>query len=147
MSHSFSNEKELKEYIEDNTCEIFDEDIAWLEMNFPGESGQIRPDLIGRDANGKLVIVEVKPFWHKRGANQYDKPRTAIGQVLHYATAYVQKALTDPRNLSNEQLTDTLKNVRLVIVGDEYSEPVEKMCALLNAHGINIVYISLDCII
>ena len=146
MLHSFSSEQELKKYIKDCTSEIFGEDITWFRTNLPGENGQIQPDLIGRDVNNKPVIVEVKPFHPRRGANQYYKPREAVGQVLHYATAYIQKRLTDPRDLSNEQLTDELKNVRLFILGDVYSEPVEKMCHLLQAHGINIVYISLDCI-
>lgn len=129
--------------VENNANEIFNEDIHWVEMNIPGEDRPIRPDMAGYDANGRCVIVELKPF----GYNDYDAPRTAMGQILHYATAYLEKHLKDdPRNLSSEQLIEGLKSVRLFIISDRHSNPTEKMCALLETHDINICYISLDCI-
>ena len=137
----------LLKKIETEAHEIFEENIRWLNENLPGENGQIRPDLIGVDANGNYVIVEVKSFDHIPQLSQYYKPREAVGQVLHYATAYVQKYLKcDPRDVSDKQLIDEVTNVRMFIVGDVYSEAVEKMCKFLKAHGININYISLDCI-
>ncbi len=62
---------------------MFGEEIRWVARSFRGETGQIRPDLVGWDVNGNLVIVEVKPLDPKPGRNQYNKPRQAIGQVIH----------------------------------------------------------------
>ena len=148
MSTLFANEAALKKYIMENTDEVFDEKIRLVAMNLPGETGRITPDLVGYDVNGNLVIVEVKLFDPSpRHGSQYYKPREAIGQMIHYAVAYVQEKIADdPRFLSADRFQEILKKVHLFIIGDVYSESVEKMCSLLDAYGINITYLSLDCV-
>lgn len=146
MSRYFHTEKACKDYILKNSDEVFGEKMRWVSMNFPGETGRIKPDLVGYDANDNLVIVEVKRFDPKpSNANAYARPREAIGQVIHYAVAYVQdQSADDPRFLSTDRFREILKNVRLFIVGESYSQSVEKMCYFLEAYGIDITYLSLD---
>ena len=133
---------ELVEDIKKNTTKIFREVIHWDTQHPPGNTRAIRADLTGTDGSNR-VIVEVKVFDGK--PSRYDKPRQAVGQILHYATAYLERNLqTDPCDLSDKQLKTGLKKVRLFIVSDVYEPTVEKICALLKAHGITIRYISLD---
>lgn len=134
---------ELVEKIKKNATSIFREVIHWENIQLPGEARNMPVDLTGIDAKGNRVIVEVKPFDGK--PSRYDKPREAVGQILHYATAYLQRDLqADPRDLSEKQLREGLKKIRLFIVSDVYEPTVEKICTLLKAHGITITYISLD---
>lgn len=146
MSKYFQNEQACKDYILKNSDEVFGEKIHWVSMNLPGELGRITPDLVGYDGNDNLVIVEVKRFNPKpSNANAYDKPRGAIGQVIHYAVAYVEEqSAEDPRVLSTDRFREILKKVRLFIVGEAYLQSVEKMCALLEVYGIHITCLSLE---
>lgn len=146
MSKYFENEQACQDYILKNSHEVFGEKMRWVSMNFPGETSRITPDLVGYDVNDNLVIVEVKRFDPKpSNANAYNRPREAIGQVIHYAVAYVEEQIADdPRFLSTDRFQEILKKVRLFIVGECYSHSVEKMCSLLNVYGINITYLSLD---
>ena len=147
MAASFAKEKELEAYIQENTRDVFGEEIRWQSMSLPGEDRPIRPDLIGHDTHGSLVIAEVKVVRGSTAANQYDKPRQVIGQMIHYAVAYVQEhCKDDPRDLSVEHVRDALKNVRFFIVTETLHYSLEKMCYFLQAYGLNIRYLALDCL-
>lgn len=134
---------ELVEKIRKNATSIFGEFIHWDTIHPPGERNKMPIDLTGIDAKGNRVVVKVKPF----GFGEYDTPRQAVGQILHYATAYLQRDMqADPRDLPEQQLREGLKKIRLFIVSNRYSPVVEKICALLKAYGLTITYIALDCI-
>ena len=142
----FENERDLKKYVYENSDEIFGKPIRWRsDTNLPGENRSIRADLIGDDADANTVIVEVKRLGAAE-ANQYDKPRAAIGQILHYATAYVQHHLKGDNlyDFSNKEVRDAVKNVRLFIVTPELHYSIVKMCDFLEAYGITISYIALN---
>ena len=145
----FNNEKQLERYIRDHTREIFGEQIWWIDdyKSLPGESGHpIIADLAGQgedDGSMYHVIAEVK-LLRPRSERKYDLAREAVGQVLHYAYAYISdrshttgsKVPVSPSDdLMRFQLSDML---RLFIVGEEFSQPVGNICRILRVFGINI---------
>ena len=97
----------------------------------------ISPDLVGFDANGNLVIVEVKLG---------SPDRDAVSQILDYASyltklpnpedslAYALKAFFSENALGKE--------LRLFIVGSSFSQTVERICQYLREYGINIQHLS-----
>ena len=161
MRHVFSTEKELEDYIREHTDEIFGEPIHWhaSERKLPGDAGLwVFADLVGEDDEKSAVIVEVKLLrpWSER---KYDLAREAIGQVLHYAYAYIYKTVNLQQMLlfekstafdsesqpSDEALKSGLSNdLRLFIVGEAFSQPVENMCRMLRTFGINIEHLCVN---
>lgn len=149
---NFTTEKDLESYIRNNTLEIFGEDIEWHDSwrNLPGDSGSsIRADLVGK-GNNYDVIAEVK-LLRPHSDRKYDLAREAVGQVLHYAFAFTQKLVeTSPLlsfhkpNIVKDVIAEEKAlsyNLRLFIVGEEFSQPVENICQLLRAYGIDITHI------
>ena len=115
-----------------------------LSENLTGESGHnVVADLIGTDTNDKTVIVEVK-LLQPNGPHKYDRARESVGQVLHYAYAYIYDLLnsikreepTAPPDPGLRPISEHF--IRVFIVGEEFSQPVENICRLLRAYDINI---------
>ena len=108
---------------------------------------RIRPDMIGSDANGNVVIVEIKVFREEidnnRKINNRDAIHKAVGQILNYADAYLRKGLNpDVEGISDADALARigLRSVRLYIVVHPVASPtLENLCQLLRAHGINII--------
>lgn len=146
----FGNEKEVEEFIREHSSLFFGEVIEWIDdWNLYGESGSpITPDLVGRNASGEFVIVEVKML--RNDATRYDRAREAIGQVLHYLHASVAE-LVNP--VAREDFLDPTEEqlaklpgmpYHLYIIGAYHSPTVENVCNLLRAHGINIQHLSIQ---
>lgn len=113
--------------------ESLGEDIVWDDDTnlLSAKDTAIYPDLVGRDSKGLHVIVEVKSeFVHENDTTRRDAEYKSVGQILDYVTAYM------------EQHYISLKDLRLLIVGDYLSETVDKICLFLCERGIFIEHIS-----
>lgn len=153
MRH-FSSEGELEKYIRDNTTTVFGEEIEWKDewRTFYSEFGTPMPvDLVGQNANGELVIAEVKVI--RNDDTRHDRAREAIGQMLHYLYASMYKMVNEKDKDQNpfreqipteSELKRLLGQHRLYIVSAYHSPAVENICRFLGVHGINIEYISLN---
>ncbi len=143
-------EKALKAYIQENTHDVFGEEIRWVGKNLPGEGSRLSPDFIGYDVNGNLVIVEVKIVYPRTSSprNQYARARESVGQILHYAAACAEEGLNAEHlcDFGEEAVRDAVKNVRFFIVTETLHYALEKMCHFLSAYGLNICYIAVDCV-
>ncbi len=150
MAGSFVNETALKDYIRENTHDIFREEIRWVRKNLPGETSRLSPDLIGYDTNGTFVIVEAKLVYSQTSSprNQYAKPRESVGQILHYAAACAEERLNAEHlcDFGEEAVREAVKDVRFFIVTETLHHSLEKMCHFLGAYGINIEYLAVDCV-
>ena len=148
----FETEKELENYIRAHPLKVFGEEIRWIDSlkNLTGESGHdVVADLVGEDTNNKIVVVEVKLLQPNSG-RKYDRARESVGQVLHYAYAYIYDLLNsmqrevpiDPPDAGLRLISENC--IRLFIVGEEFSQPVENICRLLRAYDINIHHLSIE---
>ena len=111
----------------------FDFDQDEMPLNY------VKPDLIGTDTEGNTIIVEVKPQLLKDDdKNNNENSRLAIGQILDYMCAVIRdlKGATI-YELSDEELLNSVKSIKLFIFGGDYSVSVEQMCKLLTVCGIN----------
>ena len=141
----FQNEKELEDYIREHSTEIFCEPICFdnppkrstLETGYMGKSF----DLTGKDKKGTLVCVEVK--WLKyKSCGWTDRFHKAVGQLLHYTHCFCY-----PYGKSDEPSEDIkrkIKELRLFIVCEAFSPPVENICRMLRAFGFNIKHLSVN---
>jgi len=140
----------LKTCIQENTHDVFREEIRWVNETLPGEDGSIKPDFIGYDANGNRVIVEVKIVYPQTSSprNQYARARESVGQILHYAAACAEDHLNAQNLLEHgeEAIREAVKNVRFFIVTETLHHALEKMCHFLQAYGINVECIAVDCV-
>ena len=138
----FKNETELVKHIKDHTVEIFGEPICFddppkqptTETGYMGNS----IDLTGKDKKGNLVCVEVKLLKYKTDA-WTERFHKAVGQLLHYTHCFCY-----PYGKSDEPSEDIkrkMKELRLFIVCEAFSPPVENMCRLLRAFGFNIQHL------
>lgn len=141
----FKDEKELEDYIRNHTVEIFGERICWddSKRKFPGEYTEvtgrlIKADLVGTDGEKAHIIVEVK-LLRPTSEQKYDRAREAVGQVLHYTYAYISDMLKNPSDTALRKVTEGV--MRLFIVGEDFSQPVENICRMLRAFGINIEHL------
>ena len=144
----FTTEKELEDWLRKHSLEVFGEEIRWIDAlkHLPGESGHdIVTGLVGEDAKSNTVIVVVK-LLRPKSDRKYDLACESVGQVLHYAYASIY-ALVNPvqREVGIDPSDAALRTVsdyflRLFIVGEEFSQPLENMCRLLRAYGINICH-------
>lgn len=128
---------ELVELVKENPFEVLGEDITWTSSNIvlkEEEQGKLRPDIVGRDCQDRTVIVEVKGRVYNRktgmpndAANKLTAGE-AVGEILHYASAYIRR--------------DSEAKLRLFIVIQEPSlrvlQRASKPCEFLRSHGINI---------
>ena len=96
---SIEFEQHLQSWLENNPWILCQgEDILWIhkERRVPGGESSVRPDLIGVDAGGRLVIVELK---------RSRTPRDTVAQLLDYAAS-----VTDPNELSDENIHKMAEN-------------------------------------
>lgn len=138
----FTTEKELEDFIKENPTIIFGEVIQWSDFNTilteGGGRDHITPDITGTASDGSFVIVEVKTLKSKSTGDE----RKAVGQILHYLHAAIYSMVqTEP---NEEQLNILARKFKLFIVSDRHSSATDKICNLLQAHGINIRYISIE---
>ncbi len=115
------------------------------------ERQKVKPDLIGTDSEGNIVIVEVKTGllnWKPDVGDSYDLKnnnhpvRESVGQILDYARAKIRDMYPNSKP-TTEELSSLTKKLRLFIVGDDYSLAVEEICEMLRSNGINIHFICL----
>ncbi len=138
----FNSEKELKNFVKSNSSQLFGDNIEWLDPNMVGEYGRkIRPDLLGKYESGDelFLIVEVKlvsKAIERSDMNPYGPMRLSIGQCLHYFHA--SRQLIGSFEFDDQSFKNLSKFINLFIVTDVYAEPVENMCRVLRAHGIQI---------
>lgn len=110
----------------------FGNEVEWCDDTklVSARGTMLKPDLVGKDSNGLHVIVEIKnnpsATAKDHATNKRDGERESIGQILDYATAYM------------EQNDVSIKDLRLFIIGDYFSETVDKICQFLRDQGINI---------
>ena len=156
MRREFTSESDLVSYIRRNTRSIFGEAIQWQDdmRKLPGDRAAgtwIYADLVGKDTNNKTVIAEVK-LLRPTSERKYDLAREAVGQVLHYAHAYVYYQVNTnqrPRGSnpfviihpSTKQFRVQLHNTRLFVVSEDASQPVQDICQVLSAYDINIEHL------
>lgn len=147
----FENEKELEDYVRENSSIIFGEKIEWIDswkQIYGKRSYPMTVDLFGRNTSNEWIIVEVKML--KNDATRYDRAREAIGQVLHYLYTSIYDLMNSvdratPIDPTEEQLkTLSYTLYRLFIVSAYHSPDVENMCRLLRAYGIDIEYRSVE---
>ncbi len=138
----FNSEKELKNFVKNNSSLLFGDNIEWLDPNMTGEYGRkIRPDLLGRYKSGDelFLIVEVKlvsKAIERSDRNPYDPMRLSIGQCLHYFHA--SRQLIGSFEFDEQSFKNLSRFINLFIVTDVCAEPIENMCRVLRAHGIEI---------
>lgn len=145
---------ELVELIKENPFEVFGEEITWTPRNVllrEEQYGRLHPDIVGRDTQDRIVIVEVKRRALKKTGIPNDAGNIlnageAVGEILHYASAYIRQ--DSKGTLSDDFLKNESEKLRLFIVIQEPSlrvlQRVSKPCEFLRLHGINIHCIPLS---
>lgn len=147
------SEKDLIELIKNNTLEVFGEKITWTKKQVTIKEGDNRllPDIFGIDTEGRIVIVEVKAKVYNKanleGAN-VQSAGEAVGQILHYASAYIRDTRDDlfqRENLPNagdDLLRVGIEKLRLfIVIQDPSLKTLHRACTpceLLRAHGVDI---------
>lgn len=129
----------LVRYVTSHANDIFGEDGFELQENVQlaaGENraGNVMPvmaDLIGRDSQGNIVIVEVKPRLLKEDFKHYNAEIChGVGQVLQSACAKIRQR-TARFNSSPTALSDFTKQLRLFIVSPDDSQELQEICEML----------------
>ena len=157
---SIELEQYLQSWFENNPWILVQgEDMLWIhkERRLPGSEVPLRPDLIGVDASGKLVIVELK---------RSRTPRDTVAQLLDYAAWADGQSDEQIRRIAEDyfenregfqdktfdnafrSVFDLLKtdevpplnrDLRLFIVAGRISERILKVCKFLRAsYGIDV---------
>lgn len=149
-------ESHLESWLENSPWALGqDELILWIDRqtSASGDDGIIRPDLLGVDYEGNLVIAELK-----RGRT----PREVVAQLLEYAAwgkelvkeqieAIAEVYFQTRDELCGRTLSDVFidtfevdevpplnQNLRLFVVAGEIPSQVLKVCRLLRSHEIDI---------
>ncbi|MYH80377.1 hypothetical protein F4009_24020 [Candidatus Poribacteria bacterium] len=154
---SIEFEQHLESWLENNPWILVQRgDILWIgkQANVRIEDRTIFPDLLGVDAEGNLIIVELK-----RGRT----PRDTVAQLLDYATwtdgvsdAQIREVaktyFEDQIELKGQSFDEAFKtafetenvptlnrSLRLYIVAGKISEWVLKVCKFLrNSHNMDV---------
>ena len=128
----------LKPWIKENTSLVFGEKICWKSVKSVGlrsmQGTPIIPDLIGTDAQGHPIIVEIKFKFNFPSDKDYlrrDVEKRAIGQILSYACAYMRD-------------NPSTRILRLFIVSIDFSEDVEYICEILRSKGFDLQHIAIE---
>ena len=125
------NEKKLVPHIKRH---FSDESIHQWSESVPLKKRVGKPyeiDLVGEGVDGKHLLIEIK----MNSAQNRDEAHKAVGQLLDYATAYM------------EQHQLTIGDLRLITVVEKHQETeshsntVEKICKFLRKHDIEIEHI------
>ena len=154
---SLGIEKHLESWLENSPWALAqDETILWIgrQTRATAEEGTIFPDLIGVDAEGSLVIVELK---------KDRTPREVVAQLLEYATWADELSQEQIQQIAEEyfrtrgvfqgktfhdafretfeakEVPRLNQRVRLFIVAEEISPRVSRVCRFLRtAYGMDI---------
>ena len=119
----------MVDYIKENTLIVFGEEIRLDAGAIKGTWNALFPDLMGTDAQGGTVIVEVKTDFDDSTCRR-DAIHKSVGQILNYAADYAYTYHEAPENF------------RLFIVGTTIAPQLQQICQLLTACGINIRHLS-----
>lgn len=153
-------ESHLEDWLENSPWALIqDELILWIDRqpSARDEDGTVFPDLLGVDAEGNLVIVELK---------RDQAPREVVAQILEYATwanelsdeqiqqiaeDYFEKRNESDRKQFQEVFKDVFeltdddefpplnRNLRLYIVASDIPTRVARVCRFLRtSHGMDI---------
>ena len=114
---------QLVDYIRENTLTVFGEEIHLHAGAIKGTWDALFPDLMGTDAQGRTVIVEVQTNCDD-STRRHDAIHKSIGKIIHYAAEYAH--------------TGHSENLRLFIVVPMIIPQLEHICHHLRTHGINI---------
>ena len=139
--------KQLASDVKDNSQKLFGKKICWVDPppKLKALTRHKSPNLVGKDSNGNIIIVEVKTeFDSANTTNKLDGMDKSVGQVLRYAYAYIEELICENKKPSDEKLKEELKKFRLFIVGREHLQRLEDICQLLQAHCINIHHFNLN---
>ena len=117
---------ELVDYIKENTLIVFGEEIRLDAGAIKGTWDALFPDLMGTDAQGRTVIVEVKTDFDDGSTRRRDAIHKSVGQILNYAADYHEAP----------------ENLRLFIIGTTIVPQLQLICHHLRKHGINIRHLS-----
>lgn len=153
---SIELERHLESWLENSPDALVqDEIILWIDRqtSASGDDGIIRPDLLGVDYEGNLVIAELK---------RDRTPREVVAQLLEYAAwgkeldeeqieAIAEEYFQTRDELRGRTLSDVFidtfevdevpplnQNLRLFVVAGEIPSRVLKVCQLLRSHEIDI---------
>lgn len=100
-----------------------------------------KPDLMGYDAEGRILFVKVMSSSSKVNGQQHrNNVRKVIGQTLEYACAFLRNESCSLFESPEDEIRRVMNDVALRIVGYEYSPSVDELCRLLQMSGINIKY-------
>ena len=147
-------EKEIVEpWIKENTLLVFGEKFKWHSVNLRSKRNSptrpkgffISPDLVGKDCNGRPVIVEVKLkfdiYDNKKSRNnpRTDREHKSVGQIVQYKRVRTQcdNSLAYLREYPSTQVP------RLFIVSIDHSPDVEAVCEFLKEFNIDIKHIAI----
>lgn len=119
---------QLVDYIKENTLTVFGEEIHLHAGAIQGTWDALFPDLMGTDAQGKKVIVEVQTNMDDYATREHDAIHKSVGQLIHYASEYSQAC--------------HFENLRLFIVVPTITPQLEHICYYLRTHDINIRLLS-----
>ena len=84
---------ELVDYIKENTLTVLGEEIHLHAGAIKGTWDALFPDLMGTDAQGRTVIVEVQTNLDDDSTGIPAAIHKSVGQIIHYAAEYVHKNL------------------------------------------------------
>ena len=163
---SIEVERHLESWLENNPWTLVQgEDILWIGKRTSArvEDRTIFPDLLGVDAEGNLIVVELK-----RGRT----PRDTVAQLLDYAAwadgisdvevrEIAKTYFQDRKGLEEESFDNVFRNafdmletdevpmlnrsLRLYIVAGRISERILKVCRFLrNSHSVNVSCIAVS---
>lgn len=121
---------ELVDYIKKNTFTVLGEEIHLDAGAIKGTWDALFPDLMGTDAQGRMVIVEVKTDFDDDSTRRRDAIHKSVGKILNYAAEYAYTYHEAPENF------------RLFIVGPTIAPQLQLICHHLRKHGINIRHLS-----
>ncbi len=158
-------ESHLEDWLESSPWALAQEPILWIgrQTSAGDEEGTIFPDLLGVDAEGNLVIVELK----KNRA-----PREVVAQLLEYAVwanelseqqiHEIAKTYFETRDefkdktfqdtfrkmfevLENDELPSLNQGLRLFIVAEEIPTRIARVCRFLRtSHRMDVICITVS---
>ena len=158
-------ESHLEDWLENSPWTLAQEPILWIgrQTSAGDEEGTIFPDLLGVDAEGNLVIVELK----KNRA-----PREVVAQLLEYAVwanelseqqiheiaetyfgtrdEFRGKTFQDTFRkmfevLENDELPSLNQGLRLFIVAEEIPTRIARVCRFLRtSHRMDVICITVS---
>ena len=122
---------QLVDYIKENTLTILGEEIHLHAGAIKGTWDALFPDMMGIDAQGRTVIVEVETNLDDNSTGRHDAIHKSIEQIINYAAEYGHASHNGPENL------------RLFIVGPTVAPQMQHICQFLRSHGINLRHVSI----